>query len=505
MTVAQRLYLLVFVAVLGLVGLAGLGYYQIERVFNSANFGNVNSIPSLKTLDNLRSNFLLTRIDVRKYIQSVDSAQTAEIETRLKGSRDGVTKAIKQYLAPDGCLGAACAADDKDKDYLKEIESLWVEYDAKLDAILMESRKGESGMAKVTDMMDVNTPLGEKITAVITADFDYNMELSKNAADEAVATKASAIKVSILITVLVVAIVSTMGFLIVRNLLRQLGGEPAYVTEIAKQVAGGNLAVKVELKPGDTTSMLSSIHATIGTLAERTLKLEIANKELQAFSYSVSHDLRAPLRHIDGYIDLLVSRCRDGLSDKGVHYVDSIAAAARRMGVLIDDLLQFSRTGRAELHRESLDMNLALQDALTPIKESGAGRNIEWVIGDLPSVLGDYALLRQVWANLLENAAKFTRHRGAARIEVSARAGNGEITFVVADNGVGFDMQYVGKLFGVFQRLHSQEEFEGTGIGLANVQRIIARHGGRVWAEAELDRGATFYFTLPTIKEINHV
>ena len=209
------------------------------------------------------------------------------------------------------------------------------------------------------------------------------------------------------------------------------------------------------------------------------------------------------MRHIDGYVDLLVSHCRDGLTDKGVHYVDSIAAA-RQMGILIDDLLRFSRTGRTGLHRENLDMNRALQDALIPIKESSAGRGIEWVIGDLPSVLGDYALLRQVWANLLENAVKFTRHREAARIEVGAREGNGEITFVVADNGVGFDMQYVGKLFGVFQRLHSQEEFEGTGIGLANVKRIINRHGDHVWVEAELDRGTTFYFTLPTIEETNH-
>ncbi len=234
---------------------------------------------------------------------------------------------------------------------------------------------------------------------------------------------------------------------------------------------------------------------------DRTAQLEAANQELEAFCYSVSHDLRAPLRHIDGYVDLLVSRCRDGLTDKGVHYVDTIAASARQMGVLIDDLLQFSRTGRAEMRRESLDMNQALQEAMTLLMESCAGRAIEWVIGELPSVKGDYPLLRQVWANLLGNAVKYTRQREAARIEVSAREGEGEIIFAVADNGVGFDMQYAGKLFGVFQRLHSQEEFEGTGIGLATVRRIITRHGGRVWAEAEPDRGATFYFTLPNPNE----
>lgn len=232
-------------------------------------------------------------------------------------------------------------------------------------------------------------------------------------------------------------------------------------------------------------------------VVDRTAQLEAANKELEAFCYSVSHDLRAPLRHIDGYVELLVSRCRDGLSEKGLHYVDIIAASARQMGTLIDDLLQFSRTGRAEMHRENIDMNRALKEVRAMLQEDSDGRQIEWVVNDLPPVRGDYPLLRQVWANLLGNAVKYTRSREVARIEVRAHEDNGEIIFVVEDNGVGFDMQYVNKLFGVFQRLHTQEEFEGTGIGLATVQRIINRHGGRVWAEGELNRGARFYFTLP--------
>ena len=230
---------------------------------------------------------------------------------------------------------------------------------------------------------------------------------------------------------------------------------------------------------------------------DRTAQLEAANKELEAFCYSVSHDLRAPLRHIDGYVDLLVSRCRDGFDEKGLHYVDTIAASARQMGTLIDDLLQFSRTGRAEMRRESMDMNQALNEALTQLQDSSSGRTVEWVIPDLPSVRGDYALLRQVWVNLLANAVKYSRTRDVARIEVSVRQEKDEIIFAVTDNGVGFDMQYIGKLFGVFQRLHPVEEFEGTGIGLATVQRIINRHGGRVWAEGELDKGARFCFSLP--------
>ncbi|MEI6913867.1 MAG: CHASE domain-containing protein [Armatimonadota bacterium] len=230
---------------------------------------------------------------------------------------------------------------------------------------------------------------------------------------------------------------------------------------------------------------------------ERTSQLEAANKELETFCYSVAHDLRAPLRHIDGYVGMLVSRCREHLPDQGLHYLDTIVDASRQMGVLIDDLLQFSRTGRADMRLENLDMNQVLLDALNSLKESHRDRTIEWVISDLPCVRGDYGLLRQVWANLLGNAVKYTEPKETVRIEVGCRKEKDEIIFTVKDNGVGFDMQYAGKLFGIFQRLHPQEEFEGVGIGLATVQRIIERHGGRVWAEAELDHGATFYFTLP--------
>jgi signal transduction histidine kinase len=230
---------------------------------------------------------------------------------------------------------------------------------------------------------------------------------------------------------------------------------------------------------------------------ERTAQLETSNNELEAFSYTVSHDLRAPLRHIDGYIDLLVTRFPDALPEKARHYLDTIADSARQMGRLIDDLLQFSRKGRMEMHQAGLDMNRTLQEALLPVQSAAASRAIEWVIGDLPAVHGDAAMLRQVWANLLDNAVKYTAKRDRARIEAGAREEGSEIVFFVRDNGVGFDMRYADKLFGVFQRLHPAEMFEGTGIGLASVRRIVARHGGRTWAEAEPDKGAAIFFSLP--------
>lgn len=230
---------------------------------------------------------------------------------------------------------------------------------------------------------------------------------------------------------------------------------------------------------------------------QRTAQLEATNKELEAFSYSVSHDLRAPLRHINGYVDMLNKKYHETLDDKAQHYLDTIKGASRKMGALIDDLLQFSRTGRKELSIAELNMNELLKEVMKDLSSVAEGRTVVWDIQHLPKVIGDYSLLKLVWTNLLDNALKYTRKQPSAKISVGFKAEGKEIVFCVCDNGVGFDMKYANKLFGVFQRLHSSSEFEGTGIGLANVQRIISKHNGRVWAEAEPGKGAKFYFSLP--------
>ncbi|HLL55762.1 MAG TPA: GAF domain-containing protein [Myxococcaceae bacterium] len=232
-------------------------------------------------------------------------------------------------------------------------------------------------------------------------------------------------------------------------------------------------------------------------VADRTAQLEEANRELESFSYSVSHDLRAPLRHVDGFSELLEKHTASTLDERGQRYLRTIRSSVKQAGQLVDDLLAFSRMGRTELRASRLDMGLLVAELRRELEHEAAGRRVEWSVSPLPEVPGDPAMLRLVWRNLLANAVKFSQHRSPPRVEVGATRADGEFVFHVRDNGAGFDMRYVDKLFGVFQRLHTAEEFPGTGIGLANVRRIIHRHGGRVWAEGVPDEGASFYFTLP--------
>jgi light-regulated signal transduction histidine kinase (bacteriophytochrome) len=238
---------------------------------------------------------------------------------------------------------------------------------------------------------------------------------------------------------------------------------------------------------------------------ERTAELRITNddlqavnRELEAFAYSVSHDLRAPLRHIAGFTELLQKHADPVLDDNGRDQITRILGATNRMDSLIDDLLAFSRISRAETQKQTINLEQLVKSVVAEIAPDTQHRSIAWRIGHLPNCDGDPAMLRLVLANLLSNAVKFTRMRERAEIEIgSLNRDPDEVVVFVKDNGVGFDMKYKDKLFGVFQRLHSQEAFEGTGIGLATVQRIVHRHGGRVWAEGSVDSGATFYVALP--------
>jgi len=236
-------------------------------------------------------------------------------------------------------------------------------------------------------------------------------------------------------------------------------------------------------------------------LKKESEKLEDANKELEAFAYSVSHDLRVPLRAIDGFSRIVLEDYEDKLDDEGKRLLNVVRENTKKMGQLIDDILLLSRAGRQEMVISPIDMESLVKNIFEELKPSIGDRDVQLEIKSLPQAYGDRTLINQVFTNLISNSIKFTRIREKAIIEVGSEEGKDENVYYVKDNGAGFDMKYIHKLFGLFQRLHGADEFEGTGVGLSIVQRIIRRHGGRVWAEGEIDKGAIIYFTLPAKME----
>src|SRR6266850_1793611 len=269
---------------------------------------------------------------------------------------------------------------------------------------------------------------------------------------------------------------------------------PAGRDELSTLVESFNeMLIQIQERDGALQSARDQLEQRVD---ERTFQLATANKELESFSYSVSHDLRAPLRTSDGFSHALLEDCADGLDEAGRTHLNRIGAATQRMGLLIDDLLNLSRLSRTDMHRQSLDISTLASSIASDLRKAQPGRQIELRIEEGLKATADPGLLRVVLENLLSNAWKFTSKRASARIEFGMTPSNGTPAFFVRDDGAGFDPAYADRLFGAFQRLHAMTEFAGTGVGLATVQRIIHRHGGRIWAESAVDRGATFYFTL---------
>jgi PAS domain S-box-containing protein len=280
------------------------------------------------------------------------------------------------------------------------------------------------------------------------------------------------------------------------SLQRDERNNPSAVLETNNDITERKRAEEALRQSRDELEM--KVKERTAELRKTNADLQSVNKELEAFAYSVSHDLRAPVRHIAGFTELLQKHSEAVLDGKSRHHISMILDSAKRMGTLVDDLLAFSRIGRAETQKTSVHLEQLIKGVVSELAPDTPGRNIVWRIGNLPICNGDPSMLRLVFANLISNALKFTRTREQAEIQIdSLNHKPDEVVVFVKDNGVGFDMKYNDKLFGVFQRLHSQEAFEGTGIGLATVHRIVDRHGGRVWAEAVVNNGATFYVVLP--------
>ncbi len=315
---------------------------------------------------------------------------------------------------------------------------------------------------------------------------------------------------SVRIALVVMAVVLAAAYFLARRLEREISAPILELAKSAEEVSARSdytvrATKRTEDEIGDLTDAFNQMLDRIQQLnselerrvVERTAQFEAANKELEAFSYSVSHDLRAPLRHIGGYAALLQKSDAASLSPRGQVHLATIIKSAKELGTLIDDLLVFAQMGRSELRYGPVELQQLAEETIQDLKAQQPGRNIEWRVAALPVVRGDRAMLRQVFVNLFSNAVKYSGPRDPAIITVTAQIQATEVVVSVQDNGVGFEMAYAQKLFGVFQRLHRPEEFEGTGVGLANVRRIVSRHGGRTWAEGELNVGATFHFSLP--------
>jgi PAS domain S-box-containing protein len=289
-------------------------------------------------------------------------------------------------------------------------------------------------------------------------------------------------------------------------------GKPLYMLGISEDITerkereaqARKYVAEVEKLNRDMAVLLGDLRAANEKLQGTTTRLQEANEDLESFTYSVSHDLRAPLRAVNGFAEALLKDYAEDLDETGRHFLEEVAANARFMGRLIDDLLDFSRAGRKELDRMATDMAGIVTELTRELHAAHPDRQLRFEVGELPPASGDEPLLRQVWYNLLANAVKFTRPCPEAVVEVGSEQEGDDVVYFVRDNGVGFDMQYVEQVFGVFQRLHKADEYEGTGVGLAIVQRIVARHGGRLWAEAKPGEGATFRFTIPEGKEGTH-
>jgi signal transduction histidine kinase len=443
-------------AILGIVALGVSGVVRLTGIESLAKLIATDSMPGLNFTTQIELYTYQKSILIQRHILTNDQAEKRRIESEIQAITVKTDNLLEGYRrTPFG---------DIERPLFNRVIATRPPYLAAVEKVLQSSRETTSAAAQV-ELQKVFEPDSRAFLEALHTSTEHNLGEANDAAQrirESVVTAKNS------------TIVEALGSLLLALISAFL------LARVVAQMEAAGVAIQV---------LNRELEGRIGELTE-------VNNELEAFTYSVSHDLRAPLRHIDGFSKILLDQSADQLNEAGKRAMDRIRYGAQQMGHMIDDLLEFSRLGRRDVARRITNLRSVVDEALEILKPAMEGRDIDLRIGELPVLDCDPALLRHVMVNLLSNAIKFTRDSQPAVIEVGQITSNEAPVVFVRDNGIGFDMRYVDKLFGIFQRLHRREDFEGIGVGLATVQRVIHKHGGRVWAEAEIGKGSTFYFVL---------
>ena len=410
-------------------------------------------------------------------------AQLADIDT----ARDKMTAALEQL---DRSI-----QDEPGKALLAQVKIVNSAYIVNEEEFIHLVRANKIGEAKNLLLVDLNQYQNDYFDLLEKLRLDQG-RLMDDASSHVARTHRAARNLMVIVTVIAVLLSVGITWLITRSLLRQLGGEPEYAADIAKKIADGDLAPDIALHKGDRASLLYVMTVMRDKLAERTRALEATNKELETFAYSVSHDLRSPLRAINGFTQILREDFGHDIPPDGQHYLERITLASTRMGTLIDALLLLSHITQQRIERTPVDLTQLSLNTVEELRESNPGRKVDVSVEAGLVTHADQNLCSVVMQNLIGNAWKYSSKVAEAIIQVGAIRQARETVFYVRDNGAGFDPKYADRLFGAFQRLHPANEFEGIGVGLATVARVVSRHGGRIWAEGQPGQGACFYFTL---------
>jgi signal transduction histidine kinase len=465
-TAHRRIIVGLTAAVLGIVAVGVSAIVRLTGIESGARLIATDSMPGLTYASQIERFTNQKSILIQRHILTNDPAEKRQLEAEIQAMTVKSDTQLELYRnTPFG---------DVERPLFNRVIATRTPYLDAVATVLRLSRETTSAAVQV-ELQRVFEPESRLFLLALQASTDHNLKEANEAARR-IQQSVGAAKRSTMIEALVTLLLALIAAFLLARVVAQ--------TESA--------AVAIEV-------LNRELESRVGELTE-------VNHELEAFTYSVSHDLRAPLRHIDGFSKILLDDAADQLSATGKRAVDRIRYGAQQMGRMIDDLLEFSRLGRRDVARRPTDLRALVDESLEILKPAMEERAIDLRIGDLPTLDCDPALLRHVMVNLLSNAIKFTRDtKPAAVIEVGQITGKEAPVVYVRDNGVGFDMRYVDKLFGIFQRLHRREDFEGVGVGLATVQRVIHKHGGRVWAESAIGKGTTFYFALRQPEKITGI